>query len=164
MTAPTSEAPEPEIVPVQWESSGMDVFTTSGYERFQQEVQSTNDMLNTLNRTQAQIEQTASGIDILPDAAIQDINGMGQRLQTIQQRIQQIENNPVNFGTDTANAELEQLRAQLNRMVQEQNELNEAMQDMDVSAANDAYLRLSQLVSGTEWYIRDNVDEQGRFN
>lgn len=164
MTAPTSEAPEPEIVPVQWESSGVDVFTTSGYERFQQEVQSTNDMLNTLNQTQAQIEQTASGIDILPDAAIQDINGMGQRLQAIQQRIQQIENNPVNLGTDTANAELEQLRSQLNTAIQEQNELNQAMQNMDVSAANDAYLRLSQTVSGTERYIRDNVDEQGRFN
>lgn len=164
MTAPTSEAPEDEIVPVQWESSGMDVFTTSGYERFQQEVQSTNDMLNTLNQTQAQIEQTASGIDILPDAAIQDINGMGQRLQAIQQRIQQIENNPVNLGTDTANAELEQLRSQLNTAIQEQNELNQAMQNMDVSAANDAYLRLSQTVSGTERYIRDNVDEQGRFN
>lgn len=164
MTAPTSEAPEPEIVPVQWESSGVDVFTTSGYERFQQEVQSTNDMLNTLNQTQAQIEQTASGIDILPDAAIQDINGMGQRLQAIQQRIQQIENNPVNLGTDTANAELEQLRSQLNTAIQEQNELNQAMQSMDVSAANDAYLRLSQTVSGTERYIRDNVDEQGRFN
>ncbi|MGN1216719.1 MAG: tape measure protein, partial [Phocaeicola sp.] len=154
----------PEIVPVQWESSGVDVFTTSGYERFQQEVQSTNDMLNTLNQTQAQIEQTASGIDILPDAAIQDINGMGQRLQAIQQRIQQIENNPVNLGTDTANAELEQLRSQLNTAIQEQNELNQAMQNMDVSAANDAYLRLSQTVSGTERYIRDNVDEQGRFN
>lgn len=164
MTAPTSEAPEPEIVPVQWESSGVDVFTTSGYERFQQEVQSTNDMLNTLNQTQAQIEQTASGIDILPDAAIQDINGMGQRLQAIQQRIQLIENNPVNLGTDTANAELEQLRSQLNTAIQEQNELNQAMQNMDVSAANDAYLRLSQTVSGTERYIRDNVDEQGRFN
>lgn len=164
MTAPTSEAPEPEIVPVQWESSGMDVFTTSGYERFQQEVQSTNDMLNTLNQTQAQIEQTASGIDILPDTAIQDINGMGQRLQAIQQRIQQIENNPVNLGTDNANAELEQLRSQLNTAIQEQSELNQAMQNMDVSAANDAYLRLSQTVSGTERYIRDNVDEQGRFN
>lgn len=35
---------------------------------------------------------------------------------------------------------------------------------MDVSATNDAYLRLSQTVGNTERYIRDNVDEQGRFN
>lgn len=154
----------PVEIPVTWNTDGLEVFTGTGIDRFQQEVQSANNMLHTLNQTQAQIEQTASGIDILPDAAVQDINAMGHRLQTIQQRIQQIENNPVNLGTDTANAELEQLRAQLNRMIQEQNELNDAMAHMDVSAANDAYLRLSQLVSGTERYIRDNVDEQGRFN
>lgn len=133
-------------------------------DRLQQEVQSANDMLNTLNTTQARISQTAQGMDILPDAAVQDMNTMQQRLSAIQQRIQQIENNPVNVGADNANAELEQLRMQLNQAIQEQNSLNQAMQNMDVSAANDAYLRLSQTVSNTERYIRDNVDEQGRFN
>lgn len=120
--------PEPVEIPVTWNTDGMDVFTGTGVERFQQEVQSANDMLNTLNTTQARISQTAQGMDILPDA------------------------------------ELEQLRMQLNQAIQEQNSLNQAMQNMDVSAANDAYLRLSQTVGNTERYIRDNVDEQGRFN
>lgn len=156
--------PEPVEIPVTWNTDGMDVFTETGVERFQQEVQSANDMLNTLNTTQARISQTAQGMDILPDAAVQDMNTMQQRLSAIQQRIQQIENNPVNVGADNANAELEQLRMQLNQAIQEQNSLNQAMQNMDVSAANDAYLRLSQTVGNTERYIRDNVDEQGRFN
>lgn len=156
--------PEPVEIPVTWNTDGMDVFTGTGVERFQQEVQSANDMLNTLNTTQARISQTAQGMDILPDAAVQDMNAMQQRLSAIQQRIQQIENNPVNVGADNANAELEQLRMQLNQAIQEQNSLNQAMQNMDVSAANDAYLRLSQTVGNTERYIRDNVDEQGRFN
>lgn len=156
--------PEPVEIPVTWNTDGMDVFIGTGVERFQQEVQSANDMLNTLNTTQARISQTAQGMDILPDAAVQDMNTMQQRLSAIQQRIQQIENNPVNVGADNANAELEQLRMQLNQAIQEQNSLNQAMQNMDVSAANDAYLRLSQTVGNTERYIRDNVDEQGRFN
>lgn len=156
--------PEPVEIPVTWNTDGMDVFTGTGVERFQQEVQSANDMLNTLNTTQARISQTAQGMDILPDAAVQDMNTMQQRLSAIQQRIQQIENNPVNVGADNANAELEQLRMQLNQAIQEQNSLNQAMQNMDISAANDAYLRLSQTVGNTERYIRDNVDEQGRFN
>lgn len=156
--------PEPVEIPVTWNTDGVDVFTGTGVERFQQEVQSANDMLNTLNTTQARISQTAQGMDILPDAAVQDMNTMQQRLSAIQQRIQQIENNPVNVGADNANAELEQLRMQLNQAIQEQNSLNQAMQNMDVSAANDAYLRLSQTVGNTERYIRDNVDEQGRFN
>ena len=156
--------PEPVEIPVTWNTDGVDVFTGTGVERFQQEVQSANDMLNTLNTTQARISQTAQGMDILPDAAVQDMNTMQQRLSAIQQRIQQIENNPVNVGADNANAELEQLRMQLNQAIQEQNSLNQAMQNMDVSAANDAYLRLSQTVGNTERYIRDNVDGQGRFN
>lgn len=156
--------PDPVNVPIQWESDNLEVFTGTGVERFQQEVQSANDMLNTLNTTQARISQTAQGMDILPDVAVQDMNTMQQRLSAIQQRIQQIENNPVNVGADNANAELEQLRMQLNQAIQEQNSLNQAMQNMDISAANDAYLRLSQTVGNTERYIRDNVDEQGRFN
>lgn len=151
-------------VPVTWQTDNLDVFTGTGVERFQQEVQSANDMLNTLNTTQAHIAQTAQGMDILPDEAVQDMTTMQQRLSAIQQRIQQIENNPVNMGTDQANAELEQLRGQLNNAIQAQNELNDAMQNMDVSAANTAYLQLSQTVGNTERYIRDNVDEQGRFN
>jgi tape measure domain-containing protein len=155
---------DPVEVPVTWQTDNLDVFTGTGVERFQQEVQRANDMLNTLNTTQAHIAQTAQGMDILPDEAVQDMTTMQQRLSAIQQRIQQIENNPVNMGTDQANAELEQLRGQLNNAIQAQNELNDAMQNMDVSAANTAYLQLSQTVGNTERYIRDNVDEQGRFN
>lgn len=155
---------DPVEVPVTWQTDNLDVFTGTGVERFQQEVQSANDMLNTLNTTQAHIAQTTQGMDILPDEAVQDMTTMQQRLSAIQQRIQQIENNPVNMGTDQANAELEQLRGQLNNAIQAQNELNDAMQYMDVSAANTAYLQLSQTVGNTERYIRDNVDEQGRFN
>ncbi len=156
--------PDPVEIPVTWSTDNLDVFYGTGIERFQQEIQSTNDMLATLNQTQQQIEETASGIDILPNAAVQDVSTLGQRLQMIQQRIQQIENNPVNIGTDTANAELEQMRAQLNLAVQEQNKLNNAVQNMDVSAVNGSYLRLSQIIGNAERYIRDNVDEQGRFN
>lgn len=161
-TTPQPSAPQP--VPVQWQSDSMDVFTTSGVERFQQEIQSANSMLNTLNTTQERIAATAAGTDMFPASAVADMNSMQSRLQAIQQRIQQIESNPMNLGTDTANAELEQLRSQLNQAVQNQEDLNRAMERMDVSAANEAYLRLSNTVSNTERYIRDNTDEQGRFN
>ena len=161
-TTPQPSTPQP--VPVQWQSDSMDVFTTSGVERFQQEIQSANNMLNTLNTTQERIAATAAGTDMFPASAVADMNSMQSRLQAIQQRIQQIESNPMNLGTDTANAELEQLRSQLNQAVQNQEDLNRAMERMDVSAANEAYLRLSSTVSNTERYIRDNTDEQGRFN
>lgn len=156
--------PAPVEVPVHWETDGLEVFTSTGVDRFRQEVQSANSMLEQLSSTQDAIARQAYNTNLFPPESFQDLNRLAVRVDNMRARIQQIENNPLNMGTDTANAELEQLRSQLNRMVQEQNELNEAMQNMDVSAANDAYLRLSQLVSGTERYIRDNVDEQGRFN
>lgn len=158
------EQPEPVQVPVHWQSDNMEVFISTGVERFEQEVQSANNMLNTLNQTQSRIAAQAAQTDLFPDNAIADMNNMQNRLQAIQQRIQTIESNPLNMGSDTANAELEQLRGQLDQAVQEQEALNRAVENMDVEAANQAYLRLSQTVGNTERYIRDNVDEQGRFN
>lgn len=59
---------------------------------------------------------------------------------------------------------MEQLRRQLDQAVQEQENLNRAIDNMDVEAANQAYLNLSQTVSSTESYIRDNIGEQESFN
>lgn len=159
-----SVSPEPVEIPVTWNTDGLDVFTGTGIDRFEQEVQSTNSMLEQLSSTQDAIAKQAYSTNIFPPEAFQNLNSLAVRIDMVRERIQMIENNPVNIGTDAANAELEQLRSQLNRAVQEQNELNSAMQRMDVSAANAAYLNLSQMVGNTERYIRDNTDEQGRFN
>lgn len=155
---------DPVQVPVEWVTNDLDVFSNSGIDRFEQEVTATNQMLTTLSDRQNQIAQNAAGTDIFSDSAMQDINSMGQRIQAVQQRIQQIENNPVNLGTDTANAELEQLRSQLNQALQAQEALNQAVDNMDVSAANVAYNQLSSTVASTERYIRDNADAQGNLN
>lgn len=155
---------EPVEIPVHWETDSLDVFTGTGIDRFEQEVQSTNSMLEQLSSTQNDIASQAYSTTIFPPESFQDLNSMAVRIDSIRERIQQIESNPVNMGTDTANSQLEQLRSQLDRAIQEQNNLNTAMQNMDVSGANAAYLQLSQTVGNTERYIRDNTDEQGRFN
>lgn len=156
--------PEPVTVPVQWQTDGMEVFTGKGIERFRQEVQSANNMLSQLSSTQDSIARQAYNTNIFPPEAVRDLTSLSVRIDEVRARIQQIENNKVNMGTDIANSKLEQLRSQLNSAIQEQNNLNQAMQNMDVSQANASYLRLSQAVSSTETYIRDNVNEQGQFN
>ena len=162
---PIVDTLEPVRIPVQWQTdNNIEVFTTTGIERFQQEIQSANNMLNTLNQTQNQISVTASQTDLFPENAITDINGMQDRLLAIQREMQVIENNPLNFGADIPNAQLEQLRGQLNQAVREQQNLNNAMNNMDIQGANEAYLRLSQTIRGTERYIRDNVQQQTNFN
>ena len=162
---PLIEQPSPVSVPVKWQTDlSPEVFTGSGIERFRQEVQSTNSMLSDLNSTQSRIASVAAQMQFLSPGAAADINSIGTRLSSIQQRIQQIENNKLNIGTDTANAELEQLRGQLGQALQAQQALNDAIESMDVSAANEAYLKLLQTIKNTQRCIRDNADAQGRFN
>lgn len=161
---PSPGQPSPVEIPVVWRTDGLDVFTNSGIERFQQEVQSTERMLSSLDQTQAIIAARAARTDLLPPGMAADMDGMRARLQAIQEKIVQIESDPLNLGTDMANTGLEQMRTQLDRAIQEQQDLNSAILEMDVQAANEAYLRLSQTVGSTERYIRDNVDAQGRFN
>lgn len=159
-----SEPVTHENTSVTWDNSTMPTFINSGADRFQQEVQSANAMLEQLNQTQRNIAAQAERMQLFPSNMVNDMNTMQSRLQAIQQRIQAIESNPANLVSPTANSELEQLRGQLNQAVQEQQNLNRAVDNMDVAGANEAYLRLSQTIGNTERYIRDNVDEQGRFN
>lgn len=154
----------PVEIPVRWDTDTMPVFTGSGIERFGQEVQGVNGMLEQLCAMQDVIARQAFDTALFPPGAFRDLNSMAVRMDAIRSRIQEIENNPVNFGADAANGALEQLRAQLGQAVREQENLNRAVEGMDVQAANAAYLRLSQTVGNTERYIRDNVDEQGSFN
>lgn len=158
------EQPPPVEIPVVWQTDNLDVFTSSGVDRFRQEVQSANSMLEQLSDTQNEIARQAFSTNILPPDAFQDMNSLAVRIDNVRERIEQIENNPLNLGTDRANNELEQLRSQLSQAVQQQNELNSAIGRMDVQAANAAYLQLSQTIGSTESYIRDNVNEQGAFN
>lgn len=164
MDAPAANQPEPVQQQVQWKSDNMPVFTGTGMERFQQEIQQTDAMLERLNDQQARIDITASGLDILPANAVQDIIGIRDRIHGIALAIQQIENNPVGIDAGRANSELERLRSQLSSAVAEQESLSHAMEDMDASAINASYMRLSQTIGSAERYIRDNVTEQGKLN
>lgn len=157
---PQTPAPEP----FQWQSDTMPTFTGTGMERFQQEAQSANAMLQQLSSTQDSIARQAFQTTLLSPEAFQDMNSLAVRVDNLRDRIQAISENPVNMGTEQANSGLEQLRSQLNNAISQQNNLNYAMERGDVSGINSAYLELSRTVSNTERYIRDNTDEQGRFN
>ena len=160
---PTVSTPETPKTPT-WQSDNLETFTSTGAERYTQEIANANNMLNTLNETQRRINEQAATIDILPANATADLSSIQNRIQAIQQKIAQVEANPLNVGSESANAGLENLRTQLAQALTAQENLNRAVDNMDVEGANQAYIQLSQTVSGTERYIRDNVDEQGGFN
>lgn len=156
---------EPVTIPVQWqEYNAPEVFLTTGAERFQQEIQSANNMMEQLCATQDSIAKQAYSTYIFPPEAFQNLNSMAVRIDHIRDQISQLETSGAGMGFDAANSGIEHLREQLYQTMQIQAELNSAMENMDVSAANAAYLKLSQTVGNTERYIRDNTNEQMQFN
>lgn len=158
-----TQAVPPVRVPVEWEGDlEAPVFTTTGIERYTQEISNANALMGNLVSAQANINANAA--DVLSPSAITDLNNINSRMIAIQQRIQQIESNPLNVGSEAANAGLENLRRQLAQAQQAQSHLNTAIANMDVGAANTAYARLSSTIGNAERYIRDNVTEQGNFN
>lgn len=154
----------PVEIPVTWKSDSMEVFTGTGVERFQQEVQSANVLLQQLGNTQANIASQAAAINFLPPQAQQDLLQLNSRIDSMRERIQQISRNPINIGSSAANSQLEQLRGQLSQAVDEQQSLNRAFKQFDPEEANSAYLRLSATIGNAERNIRNNTDEQAQFN
>ena len=156
---------EPVTIPIQWqENNSPEVFLSSGVERFQQEIQSANNMMEQLCATQDAIAKQAYNTYIFPPEAFQNLNSMAVRVDHIREKISQMEASGAGMGFDAANSGIEHLREQLYQTMQIQAELNSAVENMDVSAANSAYLKLSQTVGNTERYIRDNTNEQMQFN
>ncbi|MDE7309814.1 MAG: hypothetical protein K2N61_14365 [Lachnospiraceae bacterium] len=124
-------------------------------------ISSMNEVISTMAEMQQMISRNVSAVSL---TNIQnEVTSALSSVEQLQTTIRDIDS-PVVSADDGANTGIEQLRLQLDRAVQEQNELNSAMQNMDVSTANNAYLRLSQTVANTERYVRDNVDEQAQFN
>lgn len=155
----------PIVIPVEWQAPGeIEVFQTSGIERYRQELTSANSLIGQLAASQERITQNAVYGSILPPNAANDMISLNQRISQIQQRIAQISARPVDVVSSAESRELEQLRMQLNSAVQLQNRLNAAVDNMDVEVANNAYLQLSQTIGNTERYIRDNISGQSDFN
>lgn len=92
------------------------------------------------------------------------LDALTNALSVVQQKITAMESNPLSLGADTADAELGQLRSELDQAIWSQNNLNTAADNLDVSDANSAYMTLSQTISSTEQSIKGNTDEQEQFN
>ncbi len=154
----------PVTIPVQWETDNLPVFTGTGIERFQLEIQAAQAQIEKLTSKQAQMASIAQQMNILPPGAVQDLQSVQTRMNAIQQQIQLIGSNELNLKTDAASNGLEQLRAQMEAAIQLQEQMNFAIETRNIQAANTAYMQLSGTIGKTEQYIRDNVSAQGQFN
>lgn len=142
-----------------WNSSqNMQVFTSLGTQRYRQELNDLNSMLNRM-----------SGINIsssfrINSSAASDIENINQRIEALKENMKALSTNNLGLSTEQSNARLERMRAQLSIILQVQNNLNGAMGRMDIADINAQYQRLNDILGNTEADIRDNTAAQEEFN
>lgn len=150
----------------EWQpSTNMQVFTNTGIERYQQEITSANNMINQLSQSQQKIQNQAQAMNILPPNAVNDINDLNNRISKISTTLQEVQARKITgIGADKASNQVESLRQQLNEAIQSQNELTQAMSQMDIAATNEAYQKLVNNIDSAERNIRENINAQNQFN
>jgi hypothetical protein len=91
-----------DLLNAEWaKPQTIDVIMGEGFERYNQEIQSANSLMNNLITTQQQITQQAQQSHILPPNAVNDIMGLNSRVLQLQQQLQRVEQNALdNVGAD----------------------------------------------------------------
>lgn len=154
--------PEPNIG--SWTGSNFQVFTNTGADRFLSETQSAFSLLSQIQQKQSEIAAKAQNSSVFPDNAKNDINSIGERITQIGNKLSLIEQNQANPLDPNSLSEIENLRQQMSQIIDCQNQMNTAVEKLDVSRANALYLQLNSKINQTEQYLRDNVNAQGQFN
>lgn len=162
MQKPVTASAEPQVY--TWSTDGFEVFTDTGIDRFSAEAQSAMNMMNQLSAKQSEIAARAASSDVFSPSAITDMNNIGQRINMIKESIEQVAANPVNPLDPNASNALEQMRQQFSQALDYQNQMNEAVENLDVERANSLFRQLNSVVNATEQNLRDNVTAQGQFN
>lgn len=154
-----------DSVPPAWSAvSTAPVFMNTGTERFSSEYQAADQMAQKLYKTQQAMSVQARQMKVTPPGMLNDVAAVGNRMQSLANRIHELNNIPVSLRTEHTNNELESLRGKLIQIEVVQGDVNQAVARMDVSAANAGYQRLNAIMDSTERSIRDNLSMQEQFN
>ncbi len=158
------EIEEPEHNPIQdfiskWDGRTVEVYTTTGAERAASEMDAFS---ASMDRVRANQSNLLGSISPEMNAVSQSASQLQDRLEGIASMTAKIPDLDLDIGTQ--NNMLESVRQNMAQIEQQQNELNQAVQRMDADAANQAYKKLNTTISGTERYLRDNIESQDQFN
>lgn len=147
----------------------MTIFQTSGIERLRQEISSAKKMLQDLQLTQQQM----AGVDMsfLPTEANAEIAALNERIIRLGEAFERAVANKEKLAKNLTpsslanfNSTIEDIRRKLHLALQEQEKMNIAMRNADISKANASYQRLIRQIEEVEIGIRDNIMGQSRFN
>lgn len=153
------------VIPTWQSDNSIQIFDTSGVERYKQEVSSAQSMMERLSSIQANIAIKANDTKLFPPNMSADMESSYQRIIKISKAMSSLSNQKIDSaGANKLNNSIESVRANINQAITAQNALNNAMKSMDISSANSAYQKLVSNISIAETSIRDNISKQSEFN
>lgn len=160
--------PQFEKVPIEFDWQNVEqpeVFMTDGVERYQQELNGVNDLLQRASQSQAGLNAQASSLNFASGDVMADFDSINTRLQQLTGEMARIEANPIDdIVSASVNSELESLRSSLLSVIKTQEDVSSGLNDMDLGAANKATNQLSTQLTSVERQVRQNTSAQGQFN
>jgi tape measure domain-containing protein len=150
-----------QLEPIWNTQSHMEIFDTSGAERFQSELSATSDAIDDIVASQRLIGNAALQVEILPPNASWDINYINQRIEEMAAKLANLQSQDVSMLDGTAieklNSEYEAIRANLNSVTNLQAQMNQAIDAGDVSGLNAGFTQLNDTAEQLERRIRSNM-------
>lgn len=152
----------------QWSAiPNIEIFSSTGIERYQQEISSAQSLTNKLVTTQQSIQEQANKTNFISGTAMSDLENVNTRIIRLQESVEELENKKITtIGVDEVNPEVEELRQKINNALESQNDLNEAMKKMNASNAYSAYEQLEENIRSAENEVNnlnkalDNMDNK----
>jgi hypothetical protein len=149
------------ITPTWNIQSNLDVFQNTGIDRLNLEMGSLNDITNDVLRSQQRIGEQALGMELLPQNASWDINATNQRIQELGQRLAALQNVDISTMDDASvsrmNSEIESLRSSMNGVVNVQEEMNNAIEQGDMTRLNAGFSQLNNIAEQVERRVRADM-------
>lgn len=156
---------------VSWDNiNNVEIFNSTGIERAEQEANALRVSLESVISTQRTMTENAMGMKLLPSNATSDITSLNSRIMSLRNALVNMDAQKNKLskwdtgGINRYNSNAEQLRRAMTQIESVQNDINRAIADNDIDRVNMGYQRLSSLVNNVESSIRNNTNEQDRFN
>lgn len=109
----------------------------------------------------AQEDINAQGVKLDTVNSKQDIEGLKKQIETMANKINEINSNALNvkFNSDT----IRTLQERINECIRQQNALNNAIRTGSADDINNSYERLNRTIRNTETFISRNTNQQRNF-
>lgn len=130
------------------------IFMNSGAERFLEEMNAANNSMREVLQTQQQISTQAMSTHLLSANALNDFNNVQEKVHIVQSTMMELQNIPLYLRTDAMNNQIESIRQQMQGVGTLQNQISNAIINMDTAGANASLQQLNDMMDSVMRNVR----------